>query len=127
MSDSSGSIYSIENIINHIYNNIDAAYVVDLKNDNYTSLKSNTMFFELFGTYGSYGDMVRKLLFLNSSEKEEPEKYQVFKETFENLKGKHKRIVNVVYNEKSVLVCMSSYHLRDDEHFVVVMDEIDET
>lgn len=127
MSGSSESMYSVESIIDHIFNNIDAAYVVDIKANTYSALKSNTMFYELFGTNGDYKDMVKKLLFhLSSNGKEVSEKYQVFTETFGNLKGKLKRKVNVFYRDQSVPVFMSSYQLRDDNHFVVILDKVDE-
>ena len=117
---------TLENIIDHMLQEIDSIIVVDGKNDRYRTIVRKGVFVDFIEEQGLYKDLIAKLWYhFNNSSTGVVEDYQVFIPTSGKFIGKYSKRINIECHGVPHVVQMTIYPTGQEDIYIFVLDELD--
>ena len=119
---------TLDDAIIYFKDNVGAIVVADGKTDTYKAVHKKGIFNDILTKNGKYHDLIEKLWyhFSNSSDTID-DKYQVFVRSSGNFSGKYSRKTEVIADGKSHNVQVTVYPLKDNDIYIFILDELDES
>lgn len=117
--------YSIDEINQVLYENIDVLLVVDSTEDSYYAVKRTESFAKFIEQKGSYKGLIEKLLFhMNDSEMRIADTYQVFLPKMGEFKRKFSRKIRVEIGGVKHIIQMLVYPIKtyDGDYIILLFD-----